>query len=918
MIPPEADDPREPPRSHAPVGLGESYLEFLAQRRNEPATDFEEFCSARPAMARALRQLHERLSGSSLDSGAPISLGFSQKLLDRYGLGAPSSVDGLRPALQAPDLASEVEPLAAPHRYEVKGEVARGGMGAILEVWDRGMERSLAMKVILEERRGAGQEGMLLQRFLREARVTGRLDHPGVVPVHEIGIDPGLGVYFTMRLVEGRDLRQVFDVVRAREDGWTRQRALEVILKACDTMAYCHAKGVVHRDLKPANIMVGNFGEVYVMDWGLARLDGEPEDSPPAESSAPREAPGVDAGVTLTRDGVVLGTPAYMPPEQALALNELVGPAADVYAMGAMLYALLAGRAPYRDEEASAKEVLDAVRAGPPTRVALLNPSAPPGLVSICERAMMRDPSERYPSMLDMARALRDYLESEQQAAREAERARADAENARRVASFLASIFAVSHPEEARGGNVSAREIIDRGAERIEQDLADQPIVQATLKHTLGEIYRNLGLAEPASRMLEAALAMWESGPCADPLEAARTLTALGSVRALQGSAGDSEPLFRRALDLRRKELGENHALVAASLSDVAVALWERGDYRGAEPVIRDAVALMRQLHGDRKREMAPVLVNMALVLFSQQRFEEAVPFYCEALDILRATAPASIEAASCANNLGDCYFAMGDFARAWSLQEESVRLRKNLYDARHPATATGYHNQGATMVSWGDASRALPLLELALDIRREKLGDEHPAVATCLVNLATCALDQGRLEDAESLHRRALQIRERSLGPDSPVVAVSLAGLATVLIAAERWDEAEALHLRSLRIRRERLGKDFFATWTNELGLAAIEHGRRQFASARQRVEQVLAAFEQQLPEHPRVASARYRLARILEDCGELEAAREAALAAHALREKCLLSTHPARKESRELLVRLGVAQPPEAGGEG
>ncbi|MHC5209558.1 MAG: serine/threonine-protein kinase, partial [Planctomycetota bacterium] len=177
-----------------------------------------------------------------------------------------------------------VEQLAAhapkASRYTLEGEIARGGMGAIVKVWDEDLRRHLAMKVVLGEAdaKPTGRTPVVdertLGRFLEEAQVTGQLDHPGVVPVHELGVDATGRVYFTMRLVKGRDLKEIFGLVWRGAEGWSQTRALNVLLKACEALAYAHSKGVVHRDLKPSNIMVGRFGEVYVMDWGLARVLG--------------------------------------------------------------------------------------------------------------------------------------------------------------------------------------------------------------------------------------------------------------------------------------------------------------------------------------------------------------------------------------------------------------------------------------------------------------------------------------------------------------------------------------------------------------------------------------------------------------------------------------------------------------------
>ena len=165
-------------------------------------------------------------------------------------------------------------------RYEIQREIARGGMGAILRVWDEDLRRNLAMKVVLARRRAPASAGTVDRArrsgaSSRRRRSPGQLDHPGIVPVHELGLDAQGRVYFTMRLVKGRDLKRDLRARRARARRAGREtRALGVILKVCEAMAYAHRKGVIHRDLKPANVMVGRFGEVYVMDWGLARVLG--------------------------------------------------------------------------------------------------------------------------------------------------------------------------------------------------------------------------------------------------------------------------------------------------------------------------------------------------------------------------------------------------------------------------------------------------------------------------------------------------------------------------------------------------------------------------------------------------------------------------------------------------------------------
>ena len=288
-------------------------------------------------------------------------------------------------------------------RYRRVGELGRGGTSRVYRVQDLELGRDLAMKVL--ERGGLGTT----LRFLREARTTSRLEHPGILPVHEMGLDERGNLFFTMRIVRGASFRRMLDSVGAQGTLAAQRRALEVLLKVADTMAFAHAHCVIHRDLKPGNVMVGEFGEVVVVDWGLARVRAHASDTVQDGSARADEA----TSPLATLDGDVLGTPAYMPPEQAAGRQDEIGPASDVYALGAMLYQVLSGRAPYSDPEATptSREVIERVRIGAPEPLARIAPHAPRELVAVVQRAMRREPGERYPSAAEFSADLRAYLE---------------------------------------------------------------------------------------------------------------------------------------------------------------------------------------------------------------------------------------------------------------------------------------------------------------------------------------------------------------------------------------------------------------------------------------------------------------------------------------------------------------------------
>ncbi len=440
-----AQDPPGPPPPH-PEAI-EAFCDYLNLLEVGEEVDWEAYCGDRPDHAGELRQLlaeYERVT-AILDRLAPAA-SFSARLRAHYGdsVDPGISLDGDEPRESTTtrkgtttagtgrvlSRLSAQSPESA--RYEAKREIARGGMGAILEVWDGELRRTLAMKVVLTSRQPSSDdsdsEGIIerrLSRFLEEAQITGQLDHPGIVPVHDIGLDDQGRVYFTMQLIDGLDLRRVFELARLQKDGWTEKRVVSVLIRVCEAMAFAHSKGVVHRDLKPANIMVGRFGEAYVMDWGLAKVLGredvhdiriaeekKDEESRRVKTDRSDSDTGTDAALK-TMDGDVVGTPAYMAPEQARGRLEEISIQSDVYSMGAMLYHLLSGHMPYEPlgEKVPAHTILEAVRNAPPWPLQQLNPDVDSELAAICEKSMSREAPQRYGDMMALAGDLTAWVE---------------------------------------------------------------------------------------------------------------------------------------------------------------------------------------------------------------------------------------------------------------------------------------------------------------------------------------------------------------------------------------------------------------------------------------------------------------------------------------------------------------------------
>ncbi|MGE0397284.1 MAG: protein kinase [Kofleriaceae bacterium] len=279
-------------------------------------------------------------------------------------------------------------PSVDPAGYALGLEIARGGMGRVIAARDLRVGRPVAVKELL------GRSPQLAARFEREARVTARLQHPGIVPIYEIGKWPDGTPFYSMRMVDGRTLR---DALAAAPTLGERLALLPALISAASAVAFAHAQRVIHRDLTPANVIVGAYGETVVIDWGLAKDLAATDE---ADSDDPYRS--ASSG-SLTNVGAVIGTAPYMPPEQAHA--QPVDERADVYALGAILYHLLAGVAPYEGPTTAA--LLRAVKTGPPRPIDAIVSGAPRDLVSIADKAMAREPEARYPS----ARELADELE---------------------------------------------------------------------------------------------------------------------------------------------------------------------------------------------------------------------------------------------------------------------------------------------------------------------------------------------------------------------------------------------------------------------------------------------------------------------------------------------------------------------------
>ncbi len=341
---------------------------------------------------------------------------------------------------------SEDEALAeAPveRRYRKVSPLGAGGMGEVDLVRDNVIGRDVALKRIQGERIDARTR----DRFFREARVQGQLEHPSIVPVYDLGLGPDHRPFFTMQRVRGRTL----DACTVGANALSRHAILAAMSRVCLAVDFAHSRGVVHRDLKPANVMIGDYGEVYVLDWGLARLHATDDEELPESASGGQR---VSSGSRRTEVGAVLGTPGYMAPEQAR--GEPAGVPADIFALGACLFEVLAGVPVFPGTDATALLALTVL--GADTRMSVRAPERdiPVELEAICARSLAPKPEERFESARAMSEAIERFLEGDRDLERRRNLAQQHAENASKLA---ASAFGTTNDDEARLRSDAMREV---------------------------------------------------------------------------------------------------------------------------------------------------------------------------------------------------------------------------------------------------------------------------------------------------------------------------------------------------------------------------------------------------------------------------------------------------------------------------
>ncbi len=707
-------------------------------------------------------------------------------------------------------------------QYRIDDVINQGGMGIILLVYDRVLRRSLAMKTLLPGATALPEDRNLplVVFFLKEAQVTGQLDHPAIPPVHDVGQLDDRRPYFTTKFVKGETLRRILGKVKRGEEDWSLNRMISVLRRVCEAVAYAHSKGVIHRDLKPANILVGRFGQTYLIDWGLAHLQ---RDGPVGVGPTPPEevlkiwdpASGEpDKRITLG-GGKILGTAPYMAPEQVID-GGVVDERADVYALGAILYQLLTLRMPYVEpgEMPVPGLIIERLRRGAPRPVIELSPEVPPTLLDLCERAMARDPTARIQSAEELGRELADYLED---ISEDREEARRQARRAEQLNDFLLGMLSLADPANARSEDLTVRDALERAAERIEDGYTDNPIDEAELRVTLGVLFREIGDPKRGLEHLRRGLDLATLHLGADHRESLSYATQLGlSLRELD-QLEQAEAILRRTWDRQRRILGIDDADTLRTQYLLATVLRRRAQ-RTDETVslLRDCLKRRRRLLGLEHVDTRNVQSTLAQVLHALEQHQEALALQQEVVDSLRSIFDEDHPSVLIARSeLAMGKATVGELQEAAGIFQAVFEISARVYDAAHASHIKTTSNLAWVLGRLGRSDEAEALLREALTHVTTRFRVDHVLPLTLANNLALLLIDVGRFAEAEQVVRPGV---EAAFGRDQPDDAAGRFRftLARAIRLQGRTAEARAHALQSLAFLEPRLAPEH--PWIVEL----------------------------------------------------------------------------------------------------
>jgi eukaryotic-like serine/threonine-protein kinase len=832
-------------------------------------------------------------------------------------------------------------------RFRILRPHARGGLGQVSVALDRELDRPVALKEI-QDRRADDPESRA--RFIQEAEITGKLEHPGIIPVYGLGHDATGRPFYAMRFIQGDSLKEAIAAFHGDEalkkDPAARLSRLRELLRrftdVCNAVAYAHSRGVLHRDLKPGNIMLGPYGETLVVDWGLAKPVGGVSSGEDASGDAssltdgPIRLSGLSGSAAETVAGSPIGTPAYASPEQVTGAKERLGPATDIYGLGATLYALLTGRAPVESHDLG--EVIRQVQRGEIPAPRSVDPEVPRPLDAICRKAMATAPGDRYASARALAMDVTKWLDDEPVPAyREPLSARAGRWMRRHRTAVIGAVAAglvgliglgavavvqTRSNQELKLANQKTKDALDaetKAKGETQKALAKSDEARQRAEAVLGFLRNDvlaaarpegqdggLGVAVTVREAIDAAEPQIAERFKDQPLIEAEVRETLGLTYWYLREAARATRQYERAAELYQTKLGPDHTETLSSRNNLAMAYADAGRI---EEAIKLHEAILKQGETRLGLDHPEILAsrsNLATHYAKAGRIEEAIKLLEATLKQMETMlGPDHPNTLSCRSNVASAYSAAGNVEEAIKLNEATLKQREAKLGPDHPDTLASRNNLADDYRKGGRFGEAIKLNEATLKQREAKLGPDHPDTLTSRNNLAVAYAAANRLDEAIKLDEATVKQMEAKLGPDHPDTLASRNNLALVYSVAGRLEEAIKLHEETLKQRETKLGLNHPDTLTSRNNLAEVYSVAGRLEEAIKMHERTLKQKETKLgPDHPSTLISRSNLAEAYRAAGRLDDAIRLQEATLKLRETRLGPDHPDTLFSRNNLA--------------
>jgi eukaryotic-like serine/threonine-protein kinase len=785
---------------------------------------------------------------------------------------------------RASTLPSVGDSTSAGTRFRILRPHAKGGLGEVFVARDTELNRYVALKEIQDE---FADDPRYRARFEFEAEITGGLEHPSIVPVYGLGRTASGRPYYAMRFIRGDSLKEAIRRFHSAEKQSRRDPSRSTLelrgllarfIDVCDAVAYAHGRGVLHRDLKPGNIMLGRYGQTLVVDWGLAKTMERLQEPTGDEMSELPLRPTSGSAVERTRAGSAVGTPAYMSPEQAAGRLDRLGPRSDVYCLGATLYHLLTGHAPYESEDIG--ELLHKVLAGDTPRPRMLNPRISPALEAVCVKAMALNLGDRYSSVEEMQADLERWLADEPVVAwrepislrvrRWARRNRAtvtgaaaallvgmiglsavaivqgranttlEAKNHQLTYAYAAASKARKEAETALAETSMAKRATEEALAQSENSRQRAEDVLSFLKDDVLAAARpegqdgGLGVEVSVRKAVDAAEPKIAETFKNDPAAEADVRDTLGTTYSYLGESPLAIRQYELALDLRRTKLGQDYPGTLTSLNNLAVAYADAGRAADAIKMHEQTLILLEAKLGRRHTDTLTSRNNLAVAYVEAGRTADAIKMHEETLKMSESElGPDHPDTLNRRNNLASAYQHAGRADEAIAMNKRTLSLRESRLGPDHPDTLVSRNNLAEAYHHAGRIAEAISTLETTLHLRESKLGLDHPATLSSLNNLACAYDDAGRTVEAIKLHEMTLRLLETKVGLDHPATLQSRNNLAESYRDAGRTLEAIAMHETTLKLFGSKLGPDHPATLASRNNLAAAYESLGRWADA-------------------------------------------------------------------------------------